>query len=154
MSRFHTPFHKMSCLGACLLLVLTCGLIYAQEETETPAEEPAVTEEVTPAPEPPAKPAEVKSAETKPAEVTKPAEPTEVSRVTDIHLQAVGTLDIPEADKKKAQELSEEYVAVFARNARRTAENRFWTEEAARLHKLYDKNGAFRDFIAEMIVIE
>lgn len=100
------------------------------------------------------------AAETPPAVKTPEKKPPhenafqEKARVTDVHLQAVETLQLPEEAAAEAKKLAAQYVDTFCKRAALKYQADFAGIEAQRLEGLTGEGGALRGFLANMTVLD
>lgn len=126
--------------------------VAAEETGESPAdEEPAA--EAAPVAVKPA--AQEKPTDKKPEKETSQENAfQEKARVTDVHLQAVETLELPEEASAEAKKLAAEYVNAFCQRAALKYQADFAALEVQRLEGLTGEGGALRGFLANMTVLD
>ncbi len=119
---------------------------------ETDSEKPAPAKENASPAETPSSPPPSPSTEASPAESADAFK--EKSRVTDVHLQAVETLQIPDELQEEAKKLAAEYVDVFCKHAAMKYQVQFAELEVERIQGLTGEGGALRRFLANMTVLD
>ena len=77
----------------------------------------------------------------------------EKATISDVRLQAVKTLELPQERQEEAKKLAAEFVTVFCKNATLEHEAEFLSLEAQRVAGLSADGGSLRRFLADMSIL-